>query len=202
MDKLARFLSQNDNDKYEIYIYLLKVYLNFFFVSMIIFIIAYFLHILYWSLIAGIISWLLRAYTGGAHSESQKNCTLLSIFIIILMGLLVKFFSNIIISIHLLEFNILIISVSMLIIYFYAPADTPEKPIISLKFKQELRKKAFIFESLLLLIVLILFYFNIYFNQITLSIILGIMWQTFTIVPIGYFTLKKLDEVINKFKLF
>ena len=140
----------------------------------------------------------LRVLSGGAHSANLRNCTLLGAIIAPGIAVLAKNFGH---QIPLLGMYGLVISTSLLglwIILTYAPADTPNKPIISELFKQRLRKMSLIY----LLIWFCLAAANIrglFFSpahDLVLASTLGILWQIFSITPSGYRLVALIDHLL------
>lgn len=149
---------------------------------------------------------ILRKYSGGAHSESPNTCTALGIIMSISIGLILKakFFLN-------LEFFIIVISTiivfvfSYFVIYKYAPVDSPNKPIKTDKKKKRMRKESFKILTIYLSIIIIgsiLFYkFNLLIlKPLIISILLGVLWQSITLLRIGHLLLGTIDSFSNKLK--
>jgi len=92
------------------------------------------------TLFAAIAGGILRKFSGGAHASTRVSCLLIGAILYPGAGWLIKTFTpfggaqGIIIGILGL--------ISLLIIFIYAPVDSPAKPIISQDFRRKLRKGA------------------------------------------------------------
>jgi accessory gene regulator B len=87
----------------------------------------------------------IRVFAAGVHASSSFACNLVNFLI---------FIGGSYISIHFtLNLNVLLVFflISILIIFFFAPADTKEKPIINKKLRKNLKFKSLIMVSILLL---------------------------------------------------
>ena len=156
--------------------------------SIILFIIAYFLGIFIYTLIASILFAIVRIFASGVHANSTLTCCIVSSTF---------FFGNVYLSLNIPK-NIISISiiflVSLILILLYAPADTEERPLISKKLRKSLKIKS--------VIVVIAFYIaalliqnNIYANLITFSV----LEEAFVITPLAY---KLFNKRYNNYKYF
>lgn len=138
-------------------------------------IIAYFLGIFIYTLIAYELFAFLRRFASGVHAKSTLTCCIVSSTF---------FFGNVYLSINTPK-NITLISTIFLICFIlislYAPADTEERPLISKKLRKSLKIKS---------IVVLFIYFtaaliinnNVYANLITYSA----LEEAFVITPLAY----------------
>lgn len=153
------------------------------------------------TLIAIFVASLLRILSGGAHSVSPVNCTLLTVLVAAFMGKISLIYSNQIPALV----NIILVSIvllfSMRIIWVLAPVDSPAKPITSKNHQRQLRNLsvATVFSISALQLILMKLNYS-YFSQYTLAASLGIIWQTFTLTPAGHKFFSTIDSIINNFK--
>jgi accessory gene regulator B len=140
----------------------------------------------------------LRVLSGGAHSANLRNCTLMGAIISPGIAVLAKKFGP---QIPLSGMYGLVIAAGLFAlwgIFTYAPADTPNKPIISELFKQRLRRMSFIY----LLIWFCLIAANIGgllfspAHDVVLASTLGIIWQVYSITPSGYKLVASIDNLL------
>ncbi len=143
----------------------------------------------------------LRKYSGGVHASSPNRCAFMGGIIFTLLAIIVHE-----IRMH-FSFVCIFAGLSFLFSYYiihqYAPVDSPNKPIRKEETKKRLRKSAFILLHSLLIIILFLFINYLKFKDETLfiyilSICLGILWQSLTLVPFGNFILSKLDLLLKR----
>lgn len=138
----------------------------------------------------------LRVLSGGAHSANLRNCTLLGAIISPGIAVLAKKFGQQIPLIGMYGLVLGAVLFGLWGILTYAPADNPNKPIISQVFKQRLRKMSLIY----LLIWFCLVTANIsglFFSpaqDVILASTLGISWQIFSITPTGYKLVALIDN--------
>ena len=143
--------------------------------SILLFVIAYFLGILIYTLIAYIFFAILRLFASGVHANSTLTCCIVSSTF---------FFGNVYLSLNISK-NILAIStiflVSLVLILLYAPADTEERPLISKKLRKSLKIKSALV-TVIFYIVTLLISNNVYANLITFSV----LEEAFVITPFAY----------------
>ncbi len=131
-DFIVTHIEETDSRKKETISYGIKVLLINLYKIPIIFIVAYILGILRYSIIAYICFSSLRTFAGGIHAERGVNCLLSSMIVI---------YSPVYFSIYLKRsHNIVLFIITLIIIILYAPSDTKKKPIKSYKLKSNLKK--------------------------------------------------------------
>lgn len=163
-------------------IYLLKQNTHLLISIFLIMIIAYMLNVETYTGIILLTIITLRAFSGGGHSNSKILCTVISSVYPIGNALIID---NIKISNNtILISSVIVFIVGMYILKKHAPADTPQKPIKSLEFKKQLKRNSLFFLTIAEIIVLYLI--SRENLQISLSIMIGLSWQLFTVLPIGY----------------
>ena len=141
----------------------------------------------------------LRKYSGGAHASSPNTCAVIGVIIFILLS----FIANNLMSIGYI-FIYVIIGINYiftyLMLYKFCPNDSPAKPIKKQETIKRLRKKSFLFVSILALfslIFLILWNHNLFFLKIVLCISLGFAWQSITLTLTGHLITNKLDDILK-----
>ncbi|HGG0417740.1 TPA: accessory gene regulator ArgB-like protein [Clostridium sporogenes] len=128
-----------------------------------------------------------RKYSGGIHANSPNKCAIFGAFICVGLSLFVK---NISIDFNLTFIGIFIFTFfcSYYTIYKFVPVDTKNKPIENKEEKLRLKKCSFLIIGILFLIeiLLILFYLKYKYNTLIYygnCIIMGVVWQSFTLTP-------------------
>lgn len=115
----------------------------------------------------------IRKYAYGAHSNSSLKCTIISL--ILFVGIPFYLVNFVLLPKRLL---FIVLMINSILIFKFAPADTKKNPIIDLKKKRELRKKAMIANSVIILLLLFnviplgilnLFIFGSFFSCLTTS---------------------------------
>ncbi|MEW8955841.1 accessory gene regulator ArgB-like protein [Clostridium sp.] len=162
-------------------------------------VIGYLLNILVEVLIISFSVSILRKYSGGVHATSPNRCLIIGTFFCIIQGLISKKLFL------LINFNTLIILAILSFIFTYytvyklAPVDSKNKPIKNLNKRSRLKVKSINVVTLYL----VLFSFGIYYHNIlplsySISLLLGTLWQGFTLTYIGNLLLKNIDNFLNR----
>lgn len=135
--------SEEDLEKIE---YGIKVLVSNFFKLVILFLTAYFLGVLKYTLLAIFSFALLRSFASGAHANSTTQCIIFNYLF---------FLGNVFISIYhplsIIEISIIFL-ISIILLYLYSPADTAERPIINKKLRKFLKLGSIIMAFILLFI--------------------------------------------------
>lgn len=139
----------------------------------------------------------LRIFSGGAHASCSRNCILSGAVIFPALGLMSKFLFPTE-AIFLWVIVIVTIIYTSWAIYFFAPADTPGKPISTMKQRVQLRRWSFLFmifwaAAALLILTGIL---NIATTTLFASA-LGLLWQGFSLTPSGYTFISMVDSLLE-----
>lgn len=140
----------------------------------------------------------LRVMSGGAHSQCLRNCTLLGVILAPAMALGAKHIHGYLIPPAMLALVMAVGFISIWSIYRYAPADTPNKPIISESFKARLRRLSLLYTlawSLLMTIMVSGLWIAPRYD-IVLASTLGILWQSFSLTPMGYKLVAAVDALL------
>ena len=179
-NKLTEVIANELNyseDKKEIIVYAIETVLLFVLGLLSIFLLGFTLNALLPAFVAAIFGGLLRRVSGGAHFNTPLKCLTISSITYALIGVLTKQ----IVSYDLSNQPILIIIllISFILVAFLAPVDSESKPIrsSSLKVKLKISSMVFIIASYLL----ISFIDN---KLISISAVLGVFYQSITLLPI------------------
>lgn len=177
-EKCINFIKNNtstsDEDLEKIHYGILVILLTIF-KSIILFTAAYFFGILQYTFIAYLVFAILRTFASGVHANSTLQCIIINYIFL---------FGNVYLS-SILQKNVIVLSIlfliSFMLVLLYAPADTEERPLISIKLRRTLKAKS--------IIVVIIFYIlalyidgSVYANLITFST----LEEALVITPIAY----------------
>ena len=120
-----------------------------------------------------------RSFTGGFHLKTHLGCMITTSILYLIPIILAKFIS---IPQNFLYISIILIGIlSIILITKYAPADTENIPILSIKERKSKKIKAYIALAILLAISIL-----IPDKIISWMLIYGIFLQNLTILPISY----------------
>lgn len=127
----------------------------------------------------------LRKYAFGWHAKSSINCSLIGVISFVGIPLLISKWAF---YIDTLNFGLilLLLLISLMIIYKYAPADTENNPIIGISIRTRLRFKALC--AVVFLYALILFIPTI---EVKMFLLIGIWLELIVITPIFYKLMKR-----------
>ena len=141
--------------------------------------IAFFLGILKYTIVFLAIYGLVRTFACGLHATKSWICMISSILIFIIIPYLCK-----ILIINKLV-RLVIMGISTILIYIYAPADTKKRPIIN---KNKRLRLKIISTSIAIIYIIISLYIKK--NFILNSLMFGLILETIMILPITYKTFK------------
>lgn len=143
----------------------------------------------------------LRKYSGGAHAKSPRLCLIFGTIVSVSLGAL----SKSILWIN-LDFKYLIVVLafsfilSFYIVYKKAPVDSENKKIRDKNKIKAMKNKALKILFIYLLIVTLGIGFKIILNKnlsyIIFSIVLGMLWQVFTLTKPCTFIIKRIESII------
>lgn len=163
-------------------------------------VIALLLGILPYVLAAAVTASVFRIFSGGAHASTPLRCNLIGVSVFSVFGYLVKvyFHTN---YTSLTFIPIIIFLVGLYVIYRYVPAETPGKPVSSQLQRRYLRIISF---SLLTVWDIISLWelssaAETIERKMVLSSCLGMAWQLFTLTPLGYRVVGKIDALLKHF---
>ena len=142
----------------------------------------------------------LRSYTGGAHASSPNICLVVGTVVCIVFALV----SKLIILSNLWWVVALILSVHIAafwLISIYAPLDSKNKPI-SEKRKPKMKRGGIILNAIYLIISAGIIIGAILLKKqewlvFPVGIALGVLWQVFSITPVGEIWLGRLDRLLS-----
>jgi accessory gene regulator B len=146
---------------------------------------------------------MLRKNSGGAHASSAERCLIIGVFIFVLLACLTKF-TLVKLPVVMLSFIFLMsIFMSYYIISKYSPVDSPSKPIKESdrgKFRKKSVKTLNVF-TIAALVFFLTSFFGYSYLSMAVSIMVGVFWQSLTLVKIGETILSGLDIFIRKIKI-
>lgn len=158
---------------------------------------AWLLGVLRYALFAALAAAGLRIISGGAHAAKLFNCSLLGAVISPGIGLTAKYLWPILPDMVLPVIVLVTFVAALVIIRLYAPADTPAKPITKPKQKRSLRILSFLYiVTWAGLAVLTLAKAAPVSEAELLAIAMGILWQVFSLTPVGYRLVKIIDNFL------
>jgi accessory gene regulator B len=142
---------------------------------------------------------ILRKYSGGAHAKTAEFCTGFSVIYCILTAVISKrLLAGIYNPIAMAVAIIIIFALSFLIVYKFAPVDSPNKPIRTEKKKKRMRKGSFIILSVYFVMSVTFFllaYQSEIFESYGIGLLFGISWQIFTLTHLGAQFIGKMNQL-------
>ncbi|MCE5195948.1 MAG: accessory gene regulator B family protein [Negativicutes bacterium] len=145
---------------------------------------------------------LLRKYSGGAHAGSAELCNAISVVYSTSAAVAAKRYFSTADNLALqLLLTAVIFGVSYLIVYRFAPVDSPNKPIKTVKKKKRMRQGSFIILTVYFLLAIALFLAGCddgVYASYGISLLFGVIWQIFTLTSPGAFLLHSLDLRLQK----
>ena len=121
-----------------------------------------------------------RRFSGGAHCEKYYRCTVTSLLVFNVLA----YIAHLIDPAYFQLFVLIAFITSLLALLFLVPVDNPRNPISNTEQRKILKLKAS-----MVLVVLFGGSFGAYrlnAPQIALAILLGVLWQTFTLTALGH----------------
>ncbi|SMB98663.1 accessory gene regulator B [Thermanaeromonas toyohensis ToBE] len=202
LNRAAHYLANESGRDVEIILFGLRLFLTSISGYIALIIIALLLRILPYVLAAAITASVFRIFSGGAHASSPLRCNLIGVSVFSVFGYLVKMYFHpnynytLLISIPIIMFL-----VGFYIIYRYVPAETPGKPISSQLQRRYLRIISFSLLTVWGIVSLweLSFVVEIIGRKMILSSCLGMAWQLFTLTPLGYRVVGKMDALLKHF---
>ncbi|AVP62797.1 accessory regulator AgrB [Clostridium botulinum] len=189
-NKIGSKISSNldlDEDTEEIITYGAFAVLQIIWSFLCVVILGYICNVLIESIIISLAIATFRKYSGGIHANSPNKCAIFGAIVCVGLALMIK---NINVNLDLI-FTLIFISIFMYsyyTIYKFAPVDTKSKPIENIDEKLRLKKCSFLVISIMLLIEALLILLYLKYNNIVLiyygsCVMLGMLWQSFTLTP-------------------
>jgi len=143
---------------------------------------------------------ILRKYSGGAHAKTPELCTFITVVYCTLTAFLAK---NVIATIYsptpMIIAILIIFGLSFLIIYKFAPVDSPNKPITTEKKIKRMRKGSFIILALYLTLSIVFWMLSSHwevFKSYGISILFGASWQIFTLTSLGLLFMGRMNNIL------
>ena len=130
-----------------------------------------------------------RLVSGGAHCGSAIRCAIVGATIFPLIATV----SNYIVNYFSLWVVFCILSISMLLIVKYAPAESPGKPLVNKNYIKKMYRLSISIGSLVSLLAILSFKYD---RNVSVCLVLGFLWQTFSISPLGYKFISFMDEAL------
>ncbi|APM40353.1 accessory gene regulator ArgB-like protein [Clostridium kluyveri] len=163
---------------------------------------GFILGVLYEALIFSTTASILRKYSGGVHASSPNRCIIIVTALsctagVVIQKLLYRFSFT-----TTLFISMLFMIIAFMIIILKAPIDSVKKPIIDPNMKKKFKKNSIITLMVFSIVIVILSILyettlKLYYLKIIHGIILGILWQSFTLTKIGITIFVKVDFILK-----
>lgn len=180
-NKVVDFVVKNteeiDDIKIETIRYGIKVFMINVYKIPIIFITAYMLGIFKYAVISYICFGALRAFAGGIHADRGIGCIASSMTVLYSPVYLSNYLNR--------SHNIILFTITFIIIILYAPSDTRKKPIKSKKLRSDLKAKS--------ILTAITIFISSMFMPEKMSVVMaaGIFMESLLVLPITYKIFRK-----------
>lgn len=202
LGKKARILLNVDKNREQIIVYGAINLLQTAFSILWIVIAGFILGVLYEALIFSTTASILRKYSGGVHASSPNRCIIIGTVLSSAAGLIINKFSYNISLTNTTAMSMLFITASFIIVILKAPVDSIKKPITDLNMKKRFKKNSIVTLTVFSMVVVILSTLyestlKLYYLKIIHSIILGILWQSFTLTKMGITIFEKADSILK-----
>ena len=136
---------------------------------------------------------LYRRYSGGAHCQAFYRCTITSLVTFILLGYLSQHMPTSYWSLYI----VFTVVLSVAVIHRYVPVDNPRNRITDEAVREMRRYKSYGAVFLVLLASALTRYF--YNGELySTALLLGLVWQDFTLIPLGNNYICLLDYIFGK----
>ncbi|MEA4925098.1 MAG: accessory gene regulator B family protein [Syntrophomonadaceae bacterium] len=193
--RLAHLLAENAPDTfYEDEIrYGLEIYLGALFQLLLIILVAMLLGIAGEVAVVAMAAALYRRYSGGAHCQAFYRCTLTSLVAFNLFGLASNY-----LPLSYWSYYIILTGVcSAMIIRCYVPVDNPGLRITDEAIRAKRRQQSY---GVILLVIMasILLQYIQGAEIFSVALLIGLMWQNFTLIPAGHKCTCFLDHIFGK----
>ncbi|MEW6423651.1 MAG: accessory gene regulator B family protein [Bacillota bacterium] len=141
---------------------------------------------------AALASIIFRLAAGGAHCTAYYRCLVSSLVTFLAIGALARYLAAY--SLPLQTIVICVTAWSLVIVWRWAPADTPAKPIVNLLHHKGLRIASLIIVAFYLVTGL----YTPLKPDLVLAASLGFFIQAFTITPAGYRFIEAVDRLLSR----
>lgn len=191
INKIALILANGDEDLAEIKAYYLTGMLHNGSTLIAVLVASYFLDVFQYALAIMVTLMLIRTKTGGCHSKSLTLCKVVTIIGVLGLALVVPVI-KISFTMLIAWYSVLLV-VGIYMIHKFAPLDSPQRPIISLEFRKQLKVKSYIFFGLAMTIIYIFSYYG--YSKGAVSVLLALSLQFFLMTKLGYRLIAKVDSI-------
>lgn len=146
-------------------------------------------------------AWMKR-YTGGVHATTPERCTIIGVLLSLILSIVSRNLENTLNIEGLTILTIITLSFSYYIVYKKCPVPSKNKPFKKESTRKKLRKKAFKFITMHLVLIILLSVIYAVFDMqsvkiIWISMLLGIGLQMFVLTNIGSKIINILDNIFN-----
>lgn len=138
---------------------------------------------------------LYKRYSGGPHCNAYYRCTITSLINFIALGYLASFIPVNYLPMYTAGLALL----TVFVIHIYVPVDNPINVIDDDSIRRKHKQKSYI--VLLLLLVIIMIGYVMGQKLIIISILLGLLWQNFTLLPLGQKYIHLWDHLFDRIEL-
>jgi len=195
--KIAHYLIKKTNasaDKKEILAYAIEIIsFNFINIGMSLFI-GYILGVLPGTAVCLLTVFAIRIFAGGAHSNSAWRCAIITALLFPSMGLLANKAWLIMMPLIADVFILISFIISSFLLFFLAPIDSPNAPILSLARRTRLKKLSLVSMGLIASITTIIRLSNLTSTELLICIAFGVIWSSFILTPTAHKLFKILDN--------
>lgn len=148
------------------------------------------------ALIAAVTSTLFRVVSGGAHSRCMRNCIILGAIVSPGIAVISKWAGPgmPVSTLYLLVAVTWLFSLAAIL--RYAPADTPNRPIVKPEERRKFRGMSLTVLAVWGITAINAVMFKLTTGEMILASALGLLWQTHSITPHGYRLVEKFDQLI------
>ncbi len=144
---------------------------------------------------------LLRSFSGGIHCSTYTNCLFTSTLIFSALGLFIKISTPLLTYSFITTFLILSTLVLFGVCFFWIPAGSDNRPLTENAAKNKFKICSAVVIGLQFCVSFYLLYFNIPEAAVfVFTSTIGLLWQGFTVSPVGYRMITKFDHIINNLK--
>lgn len=175
INRISKKYPEYDDEKLEIISYGLEALYITITKTVVIFTLAFILGVLKETLLIVLFYNIIRTTAFGMHAKKSSHCYIISSVLFVGMGLLCKYVD---INFYV---KLIIYIIAVITIFIYAPADTYKRPLLNAK-KRKIYKIITMFNSLIYLILIIIFKDNILSNYL----VVGLWDASLMIHPLTY----------------
>ncbi|MZP29121.1 hypothetical protein GTO91_05260 [Heliobacterium undosum] len=133
---------------------------------------------------------LFRAFAGGAHQHKAEVCSIMTMLIMSVITILSLLTVS---TVTVTAIFVITVAFAYWSVYRFAPADTPNKPIVGEE-RAYFRRLSFIVLTVLVVGFGCLFVLG--FTRVVLAGTLGMLWQAFSMTPHGYALAHAVDGAV------